>query len=252
MTDPLRTRPGRSVARALVVIPVHDEEDRLGACLDALLRAVTAQAVPCSVVVVLDACRDSSESIARSHLTRWTAGTAPELLTVDVRCAAHARSLGVERLLESIEDPADAVVLSTDADSVVPSTWIADHLRWYQRGATAVAGVVSLIADEDGRRIDRGWRVDYGATLAADGTHPHVHAANLSVRADCYLAAGGFGQAARAEDIDLWVRLRAIGAEPVADNRLVVATSGRLVGRVAGGFARALDRLYGESPADRS
>jgi hypothetical protein len=37
-----------------------------------------------------------------------------------------------------------------------------------------------------------------------DGTHPHVHGANLGIRADAYSDAGGWNDLTVAEDHCLW------------------------------------------------
>ncbi|MEZ5258239.1 MAG: hypothetical protein R2705_15435 [Ilumatobacteraceae bacterium] len=139
-------------------------------------------------------------------------------------------------------------LLSTDADSMVPCDWIARYLAHARRGALAVAGVVDVVDDEETGSFVERWRADYGATLRPDGRHPHVHAANLGVRFDAYTAVDGFRPVPRAEDIDLWRRLRALGIEPVADASIVVATSGRRSGRVGEGFAHALALAYPTDP----
>jgi len=76
-----------------------------------------------------------------------------------------------------------------------------------------------------------------------DGTHPHVHGANLGVRADAYLAVGGWADLATAEDHDLWRRLGAAGAALVTTIEAPVTTSGRGDGRAPSGFAALLTSL---------
>jgi hypothetical protein len=82
-----------------------------------------------------------------------------------------------------------------------------------------------------------------------DGTHAHVHGANLGVRADAYVDAGGWPQLALAEDHCLWLRIKARGWPVIAASASIVCTSGRLVGRAMGGFADTLrvnaEKMYG-------
>jgi hypothetical protein len=145
----------------------------------------------------------------------------------------------------TVRDPGTTWVLSTDADSVVPPDWVDRHLAHARRGAVAVAGVVDLVDDADGRGIRSPWWADYGSTLHPDRTHPHVHAANLGVRLDVYDDVSGFAIDEQVEDIGLWDRLRAAGHQPIADSSIVVWTSARVDGRVVvGGFAGALNALY--------
>src|SRR6202044_2211015 len=73
-----------------------------------------------------------------------------------------------------------------------------------------------------------------------DGTHPHVHGANLGFRADAYLSAGGWSDLALAEDHCLWNRLRLRQWPIISTATSIVTTSGRLQGRAAGGFADSL------------
>lgn len=65
----------------------------------------------------------------------------------------------------------------------------------------------------------------------------HVHGANLGVRADVYLAAGGFAPLAESEDNDLVDRLAGSGARLLAADSCEVLTSGRRFGRTPGGYA---------------
>ena len=73
-----------------------------------------------------------------------------------------------------------------------------------------------------------------------DGSHPHVHGANLGVRADAYLKAGGWSHVETGEDHDLWSRLTEAGLRRLSSSAITVLTSGRRVGRAPNGFAEAL------------
>ena len=82
-------------------------------------------------------------------------------------------------------------------------------------------------------------------TVAADaaqaqGSIVMTSGANLGVRADRYLAAGGWADLPTAEDHDLWRRLHQTGARTCSSAKIVVATSGRRIGRAPHGFAGAL------------
>ena len=58
-------RPG-AIAAAGVVVPAHDEEALLPACLAALRRAAGALHVPVHLLVVADACTDGTAAVARA------------------------------------------------------------------------------------------------------------------------------------------------------------------------------------------
>jgi hypothetical protein len=132
---------------------------------------------------------------------------------------------------------------NTDADTVVPADWLNVQLDLADHGADAVAGIVELDVDADDRL-----RQAFGASyrLGRDGTHRHVHGANLGVRADVYRAVGGWRHLRTGEDHDLWKRLLAAGT-CVSATASVVRTSGRLAGRAPHGFAADLATIVGQS-----
>jgi hypothetical protein len=51
--------------KIVVVIPAHDEADRLPACLASVAAPADAVEFPVTVLVVLDACTDDSEDCRR-------------------------------------------------------------------------------------------------------------------------------------------------------------------------------------------
>jgi cellulose synthase/poly-beta-1,6-N-acetylglucosamine synthase-like glycosyltransferase len=141
--------------------------------------------------------------------------------------------------------PADARrrtwIANTDADSRPARDWIAQHLRFAQLGYAAVAGVVQ-VESMDGLAAREITELFEYYVVNKDGSHPHVHGANLGVRADAYLDAGGWSDLALAEDHCLWSRVKARNWQTIASTSSVVLTSGRLVGRATGGFADTLRR----------
>lgn len=226
-----------------VIIPARDEESSVTAAVDSVVHACRRVDARCTIIVIDDGSTDRTSTAARSALADHAGPSV--VFPATAGSASRARAVGAEWFERTVAEPRSAWLLSTDADSVVPPDWVERHLAHAARGAVAVAGIVTLIDDDDGRRIGRAWNAEYGATIAPDRTHPHVHAANLGIRLDVYRHVGGFGDLERAEDIDLWTRVREAGHEPVADAAVVVATSARLDGRVSVGFAGALRRLYG-------
>lgn len=238
-----RTAPIRHV---VVVIPAHNESRRINPALDAVdaARSAVAGTVTCSITVVADACGDTTEARARLRLT-----DPPDLVVAaDLRCAGAARRLGAEVGLAAAAaaHPLQAVWLaSTDADTIVPADWLERQLAHARSGAAGVAGVVRLLADADTDCRLRS-RFDDTYLIRADGSHPHVHAANLGVRADAYRSVGGWRALATGEDHDLWNRLAAQRWPTRSTADVVVATSARRRGRAPAGFAAdimALDTL---------
>ena len=223
---------GVDVVAVAVVVPVHDEAALLNECLAALSAALahtgrTHPHVRVSAVVVLDACTDASEDIARSWPLR--------ALRIDARNVGTARRVGMTAALAALGEmpPSGIWVCTTDGDSTVPPTWLSHQLDLRAEGADVVLGTV---------------RPDF-ADLTAEhaehwlATHPrgrpvgNVHGANLGLRADVYTAIGGFADLDQHEDVELVRAARALGARVVATDENEVVTSGRFWGRTPGGYA---------------
>lgn len=219
-----------SLIRALaVVVPVRNEEELLPGCLASIDVAARRVDAPVHVVVVLDRCTDGSARIAQA----W-----PGVVCVatDAGCVGTARELGVRRALQDVGTCADEAWLAgTDADSQVPPDWLRRQVALAAQGVGLVLGTVRL--REAGDRVAATWQRRYRRRITSDGTHPHVHGANLGVRAATYLRVGGWPPLPAHEDRELVARVRGGGATVVATDAVEVTTSGRRGGRARHGVA---------------
>jgi hypothetical protein len=75
------------------------------------------------------------------------------------------------------------------------------------------------------------------------GPHPHVHGANLGIRASAYLAAGGFPPLRTAEDHALLAAATRAGCMVAQASDIAVETSGRRLARAPRGFGDLLRTL---------
>jgi len=228
---------------AIVVVPARDEEDRIGVCLDAVARAarpLRRRDVDVHVVVAADCCRDRTATVA---LNRLRGGG--EVVSVRTGSPGGARAAGAVRALSRRRGPLERVWLAnTDADTVVPATWLEDQLRLAEQGVAAVAGIVSVDSfAEHPPHVPIRWSSLYDGP--AHEPHPHIHGANLGVRADAYIAVGGWTARGSGEDQHLWRAIVRAGYRTASPRRLVVRTSGRSASRVRGGFADSLNVLAG-------
>ncbi len=217
-----------------VVIPAQNEESTIEHCIRSVHASLSKAGIEKRwIVVVADSCTDRTVERARRAL-----GAAGEVACVQVRSAGAARREGVAQVLRHWRnvDPARIWLANTDADTYVSEDWIAVQLAFADEGVTAVAGIVHL--EGGSAAAHEVHRTTY--LTAADGTHSHVHGANLSVRADAYEDVGGWSSLALAEDHCLWRRLRHRGWRVSSPISSVVITSSRLKGRARGGFADAL------------
>ena len=225
-----------------VVVPARDEELVIGACLSALRQAADALAVPVAIVVVAHRCTDRTADVAAALLPRGRG-----MVVADASpTVATARAAGARAALAwsaGLAPPAATWLVSTDADTVVPPSWLADVAGHAAAGAAAVAGLVDV--DHDPGTPDavrRAYRDLVAAGVTARG-HRHAYAANLAVRADAYLDVGGWPAVDPGEDRALLTALRLAGRRVVATPDLVVRTSGRHRARAEGGLGALLQRL---------
>ncbi|GAB6901660.1 glycosyltransferase family 2 protein [Kineosporia succinea] len=229
-----------------VVVPAQDEAELVGDCLDSVVTAVRGAGVPVAVVLVAHRCSDDTEAVARRQLSRLSGRSEGRVLRLGHGTVATARSAGnmaALHLLAAYGVPFDRTwLLSTDADSRVPADWLRQYGRWAATGAHAVAGHVRVSGWEDGESaVSRTAREAYNHLLRTTG--PHVYAANLGVRADAYLEAGGWPDQVPGEEHALLAALRERGRHSVSAPEIVVGTSGRQAARAAGGLGELLGRL---------
>jgi glycosyltransferase involved in cell wall biosynthesis len=229
-----------------VVVPAHDEEALLPACLAsvraALDRVRRTRGVVTRLVVVLDACRDGSAAVVAGR---------PDVVPILVahRNVGAARAAGVDAVARLLPGrPAGRVwVATTDADSTVPPDWLTTQLDLADRGAAAVVGTVT-VTDWSGHPDSS--RARWTASYVAAERHPHVHGANLGATLAAYHAAGGFPPLATGEDVTLVHRLAEVtGSALVRTATVPVVTSSRRRGRAADGFADHLRGLAGTEHA---
>jgi glycosyltransferase involved in cell wall biosynthesis len=231
-------RKSRRISWVGVVVPAHNEQALLPACIAGLLAAAAAVDVTVELVVVLDSCTDDSSRAAFPAAT----------VSVDARNVGQARRAGFDHLLQrrptGINDR-ETWLATTDADTIVPPDWLSRMLAHAAAGWTVVAGTVR-VTDWTGHaeRTRTYWQASYENY---DGHH-HVHGANLGVRGDAYRLVGGMPAVALSEDVALVRALEAAGERVCRAGDLPVVTSARRQGRADGGFGAYLRELE-ERPA---
>lgn len=211
-----------------VVVPAHQEEASIGACLESIRVAggdprLGGEAVV--VVVALDACSDGTREVALAH--------GAVVVTLACRNVGMARALGAKRAL----DLGAHWLAFTDADSRVAPDWLSAQLG--QR-ADAVCGTIQVL--DWGTYDERLQRQHEATYVDADG-HRHIHGANLGMTAAAYRVAGGFQPLVSSEDVALVKALSDSGASIAWSAAPRVVTSARRHYRAPGGFGEALARV---------
>ncbi|PSM45378.1 glycosyl transferase [Streptomyces dioscori] len=239
-----------------VVVPAHDEERRIAACLRSLRTAAARVApLPVLIVVVADACTDATARLA--------ARGGAHVVETRSRNVGVARAAGVDRALELLADAdadadadgdgdgdadGDVWLAMTDADTTVPPAWLAHQVARAGEGHDMVLGTIRLAPTTADALLVARHDAAYFRTRrfhAPGGAweHPHVHGANLGVSAAAYLRVGGFAPLPTGEDRDLAARLIATGHRVARTDRHPVHTAARLRGRAPGGLADLLASL---------
>ena len=211
-----------------VVVPVHNEEQLLSHCIESLMEAALHQSLDnedVNIVIVLDDCTDTSLHIAQANDVMT--------LTCTHRNVGKTRAHGADHLLA-----VDARWLAfTDADTVVPVSWLVDQIRF---NVDAVCGLVDV---NDWTEHSPTVRERYHARYHPVEGHRHIHGANLGVSSAAYRKAGGFKALPAHEDVQLVADLERSGASILwtAANR--VTTSARKNCRCREGFGDYLKSL---------
>lgn len=211
-----------------VIIPAHDEEERIEACLQSVIKAalhplLNREAV--EMVVVLDVCNDRTGYLAR----RLGATT----IDIQARNVGTARHRGAQQALSS----GARWLAFTDADSVVSADWLAVQLSLE---CDAVCGTIAV---EDWGGYGERMRRHFELTYTDQDGHSHIHGANLGVSAQAYQSAGGFTGLVTGEDVALVDALKKSGAKIVWSSAPRVVTSVRSRFKAPGGFGATLERI---------
>ena len=258
--------PPLPTCRMSVIVPARDEEETIGAALDALARQLTLTGErldPRSyeVIVLANNCRDRTAAIARSIREHH-----PELVlhVVEVtlpRAEAHAGSARAMLMDEAHARLRAAgctrgIIASTDGDTRVAATWLAATLAEIERGADAVGGRI-IVDREELRRLgpgrashllDVGYRhlvAEIDAYLDPDPFDPwprhYQHfGASMAVTADAYARCGGLPAEPVMEDVALYRALVRSDLRLRHSPSVRVTTSARRGGRVPVGLSSQL------------
>ena len=242
--------------RCVVAIPVRNEAERIGACLEALAAQRDIGASGLGVVLFLNNCTDGTAHVVAALRSR---------LRIPVRMierefaganAGWARREAMEAAADWLDEgePFDGLILTTDADSRVPEDWVARNLAAVASGVDAVAGRIAL-DEADAARLPAALHARgslegaYEARLVElEGLidpvphdpwprHWTTSGATLAVRLGTYRRVGGMPPLAVGEDKAFVSSLLSSDARVRHDPDILVVTSGRLDGRAPGGAA---------------
>src|SRR5690349_5641832 len=125
----------------VVAVPARNEAERIGACLAALR---DQQRRPDAVVLLLNNCTDDTEAVARAMAPGL--GYHLDIVNRDLRAARAnagcARRLAMQLAAERAGPR--GMLLTTDADAIVPIDWVRRNLAALDGGADVVCGRVEV------------------------------------------------------------------------------------------------------------
>ncbi|GGF72213.1 hypothetical protein GCM10007301_35010 [Azorhizobium oxalatiphilum] len=260
MTDgPLSFRvvaPSRRVLtapRAIVAIPVRNEEARLMDCLNAL--CAQRDAPDFATILLLHGCTDRTEQVAIK--AGETLPLPLRILSIELPPerdgAAWARRhvMDAAASLYVTSGMPKGIILTTEADARPAPNWVAANLATIGMGADAVAGRVEMddtqsippalwtryqLAQRYARLIAE---IDHRIDTVADNpwpTHREASCASLAVVVDAYVAAGGVPTLPAGSGRGLVTSLRRAGSIVRQDPDVLVKASWQGTDGIGAGF----------------
>lgn len=260
--------------RAIVVVPVRNEELTLGCTLEALRLQKDAVSRPLAyetyeILLLLNNCTDHSEQIAKSFQRRHPdlrLHVAHQTFPDEMAHVGTARSLLMQSACRRLagNGGASGAILSTDADTTVGPHWVERSLYHPDQGADVVGGVIQLHPadlDDMAETYPETYRADhmdreYQQQVAQLESlfDPDLHdpwprhlehfGASLACTQEIYERAGGLPAVKHLEDVAFIDAVRRVDGRVRHAIDVSVRTSGRLHGRVEVGLSGQL-RLAG-------
>jgi GT2 family glycosyltransferase len=255
-------KPMPSHPRAVVAVPVRNEEERIIQCLAALCGQVEVDLSEVAVVLLLNNCTDGTLEQVRSigDELPFALETHSVELPPGFANAGWARKLGMDAAANLASE--DGVILTTDADTLVDEDWIEQSLKEIDSGLDAVAGYVMAdpmeLMELPQYILDRGrleWEYQQLAAELQSRADPEPHdpwprhnqncGASVAVTVRAYRAIGGLPPIAVGEDRALFEKVRQIDGKIRHSLDVHVVTSARTDGRAPGGLSDSI-RLRGD------
>jgi len=193
--------------RTSVVIPAHNAESTLAACIEGCLRQTESA---CEVIVVDDGSTDATGRVAQAFPVHY--------VRQDNRGPAAARNRGAQ---EACGD----VIAFTDADCVPDDQWLAKLAVGFDEGVVAVGGAYGIV--NPAHWLARMVHEEIAARHAhLEGDVDFLGSFNVAYRKAAFEAVGGFDasfRSASGEDNDLAYRLQDMGGRLRFTREAVVA-----------------------------
>lgn len=237
-----RRRQQGDLPSVTVIVPAHNEQERLPATLASLSRQQYAGEV--EFIIVDDRSTDSTAAIIDA-----TVATDPRFRRISVLKPSRRLSPKVNAVNSGIMASSGEVIITTDADCEYPEGWVAELVNHFAPGVVMVVGYVETTR----ARLAKGWvqlfeTVDWlslmltSRSLTRYGLKFASSANNQAYLRSAFEAAGGFGASGRAPSGDEDLLTQRLGR--LKDSRIVFASSpaARVVTRPVDGLGQLLNQ----------
>jgi cellulose synthase/poly-beta-1,6-N-acetylglucosamine synthase-like glycosyltransferase len=187
------------VRRTSVVVAARNEENNIEKCLQSLLKQ-TYPTNSYEIIIVDDGSTDNTASIVKSFSERF-ANIHLLSLMFDSEQKVGRKPIA---LAKGIAQATGEIILTTDADCIVPPQWIEIMVNHFEEGVTFVAGPV---AERDAstffakmEQLEFLGLITTAAGLIGSGRPIICNGANLAYRKDAFIAIDGFNTESSSND----------------------------------------------------
>ena len=174
-----------------VVIAARNESASIGSCL----RALQKQDYPTDlfeVIVVDDRSEDETADVLAHFQSDWK-----NMKVIKVDRVPEDVSPKKNALSKAIDHSSGEIILQTDADCIVPETWISGMVSCFEESVSMVTGVAPYFTGSGTLnsfiRHEYLWNVTLSAGSIALGHGTHATGRNLGFRRQVFNSIGGYG-----------------------------------------------------------
>ncbi len=133
---------GAALPRVSVVVAARNEEKRIEPLLESLARQDYPPEL-LDIIIVNDNSTDRTPIVVSSFIASM--GEDPALPVPPIRLIYNPFTGKKRAVGHAIKKARGEVIITTDADCIVPPGWVTAHARWYTAGAGGQAGVGSAV-----------------------------------------------------------------------------------------------------------
>ena len=206
-----------------VIIPAHNEEDKLATTLASLSKQVYAGEL--EFVVVNDRSTDATETIIRDFMQRDS-----RFKLVNVTFPSRRLAPKVNAVNTGIKNSTGEIILASDADCQYPAGWVAGMVSHFEPDVAMVVGYVETTRAYGAKNwVQRFESADWFTLILTSRSLTHFgwkfasSANNQAYRRSAFAAIGGFGASGRAPSGDEDLLTQRMGRLP--GMRVVFASS---------------------------